>query len=171
MNTQPEDPESVTIRAVRLSDAAGWNAIANMPLYRHGTLRPPFQRVEMVEKWFAGLGPDTTAIVAELSGELVGTGSLQQYAGRRAHAASIGMGVRDDCHGRGIGSKLLAALVDTADNWLNLHRVELTVFADNAAAIALYRKFGFEQEGLLRDYAFRDGHFADVLTMARLRRR
>ena len=41
----------------------------------------------------------------------------------------------------------------------------------NAAAIALYTKFGFEQEGVLRDYAFRDGQFADVLTMARLHRR
>jgi len=142
-----------------------------MPLYRHGTLRPPFQRVEMVEKWFSGLGPNSTVIVAERNGDLVGTASLEQYAGRRAHAASIGMGVRDDCHGQGIGSKLLEALLDTADNWLNIRRVELSVFADNAAAIALYSKFGFEQEGVLRDYAFRDGQFADVLTMARLRHR
>jgi L-phenylalanine/L-methionine N-acetyltransferase len=169
MNIQSPDPGSVVIRAVRLSDAAGWCAIANMPLYRHGTLRPPFQRVEMVEKWLAGLGPNTTVIVAEHGRDLVGTASLEQYAGRRAHVASIGMGVRDDCHGQGIGSMLLEALLDTADNWLNIHRVELSVFADNAAAIALYRKFGFEQEGVLRDYAFRDGRFADVLTMARLR--
>lgn len=169
VNTQPQDPGPVITR-VRLSDAAAWCAIANMPLYRHGTLRPPFQRVEVVEKWLAGLGPSTTAIVAERGGDLVGTASLEQYAGRRAHSAGIGMGIRDDCHGEGIGSMLLGALLDTADNWLNIRRVELTVFADNAAAIALYRKFGFEQEGVLRDYAFRDGQFADVLTMARLRR-
>lgn len=169
VSTPLQDTGSVIIRAARLSDAVGWCVIANMPLYRHGTLRPPFQRVEMVEKWLAGLGSDTTAIVAERDGVLVGTGSLQQYAGRRAHAATIGMGVRDDCHGQGIGSKLLEALLDTADNWLNIRRTELSVYTDNDAAIGLYKKFGLEVEGVLREYAYRDGRFSDVLTMARLR--
>ncbi len=53
---------------------------------------------------------------------------------------------------------------------MNLRRVELTVYADNQAAIGLYRKFGFETEGQLRDYAVRDGGYVDVLSMARLRR-
>ena len=52
---------------------------------------------------------------------------------------------------------------------MNLHRVELTVYADNQAAQGLYRKFGFEVEGLLRDYALRDGKFVDTVSMARLR--
>lgn len=68
-----------------------------------------------------------------------------------------------------MGSKLLAAALDVADNWMNLHRVELTVYADNEAAHNLYRKFGFEVEGCLRDYALRDGVFVDTLSMARLR--
>jgi putative acetyltransferase len=65
---------------------------------------------------------------------------------------------------------LLAAALDVADNWMNLHRVELTVFADNEAAQNLYRKFGFEVEGRLRDYAVRDGKYVDTVSMARLRR-
>lgn len=52
---------------------------------------------------------------------------------------------------------------------MNLHRVELTVYVDNEPAQALYRKFGFETEGRLRDYAVRDGVFVDALSMARLR--
>lgn len=48
-------------------------------------------------------------------------------------------------------------------------RLELTVFTDNERAIALYRKFGFEAEGTHRAYALRDGRYADVLAMARLR--
>jgi len=71
---------------------------------------------------------------------------------------------------QGIGSRLLAAVLEVADNWMNLRRVELTVYADNQAAIGLYRKFGFETEGQLRDYAVRDGGYVDVLSMARLRR-
>ena len=52
---------------------------------------------------------------------------------------------------------------------VGLKRIELTVFADNAAAIRLYEKFGFELEGTHRAYAYRDGQFADALCMARLR--
>ena len=44
-----------------------------------------------------------------------------------------------------------------------------TVFADNLRAIRLYQRFGFEQEGVLRNYAFRAGAFADAHLMARLR--
>jgi len=79
------------------------------------------------------------------------------------------MGVAGEWQGKGVGSKLLATALEIADNWMNLRRVELSVYADNEAAIALYRKFGFEDEGLFRDYAVRDGVLVDALSMARLR--
>jgi L-phenylalanine/L-methionine N-acetyltransferase len=63
----------------------------------------------------------------------------------------------------------MQAVVDLADRWLNLTRIELTVFTDNEAAIALYRKFKFEIEGTLRKYAFRDGTFVDAYMMARIK--
>ena len=89
---------------------------------------------------------------------------------RRSHSGSIGMGVAVAWQGKGVGSRLLGELLDIADNWMNLRRVELTVYTDNAPALALYRKFGFETEGEMRDYAVRDGRFVDVYSMARLRR-
>ncbi|SDI77372.1 Acetyltransferase (GNAT) family protein [Ferrimonas sediminum] len=67
-----------------------------------------------------------------------------------------------------MGSALLTALLDLADNWLALRRIELEVYADNSAALALYRKQGFEQEGRARKYAFRDGRYVDALLMARV---
>ena len=83
--------------------------------------------------------------------------------------ACIGMGVRDDWAGKGVGSVLLGAALEMADNWLNLQRVELTVYTDNQGALALYRKFGFVEEGLARGYAFRQGEYVDALYMARIR--
>jgi putative acetyltransferase len=71
--------------------------------------------------------------------------------------------------GRGVGTALFAALVDLADSWLNLSRLELGVFTDNAAGVALYKKFGFEVEAVERAEAFRAGSFADTYLMARLR--
>ena len=75
----------------------------------------------------------------------------------------------DDFHGRGVGAALLGALVDTADKWLNLRRLELAVYVDNEPAIRLYKRFGFVIEGTRRAAAFRDGEFVDDYVMARLR--
>ncbi|PTU04006.1 GNAT family N-acetyltransferase, partial [Pseudomonas sp. HMWF031] len=85
-------------------------------------------------------------------------------------AGTFGMGVAQAWQGKGVGTKLLAAALDIADDWMNLRRIEMSVYADNEAAIGLYRKFGFETEGVFRDYAVRDGVFVDTLSMARLRR-
>jgi L-phenylalanine/L-methionine N-acetyltransferase len=71
--------------------------------------------------------------------------------------------------GAGVGGVLLAALVDLADRWLGLRRIDLTVYSDNERAIRLYRASGFEEEGRLAAYAFRDGGHADVLVMGRTR--
>jgi putative acetyltransferase len=56
-----------------------------------------------------------------------------------------------------------------ADRWLNLVRLELEVYTDNEAAIRLYERFGFEREGTMRQYAFRDGLYVDAYAMARIR--
>ena len=62
-----------------------------------------------------------------------------------------------------------ARLVEAADNWLGIKRLELTVFADNVPAIRLYEKFGFEHEGVMRAFAFRAGSYHDAIGMARIR--
>lgn len=63
----------------------------------------------------------------------------------------------------------MQAAVDMADRWLNLVRLELEVYTDNAPAIRLYEKLGFVKEGVHKQYAFRDGVFVDAYAMARLR--
>jgi putative acetyltransferase len=60
-------------------------------------------------------------------------------------------------------------VLDLADNWLDLTRIELSVYTDNAAGIVLYEKFGFEIEGTHRRYAFRNGEYVDAYSMARVR--
>jgi putative acetyltransferase len=80
------------------------------------------------------------------------------------------MAVRDDWRGRGVGTKLMEAALDLADNWLGLTRLDLRVFVANDAAIALYRKFGFEMEGTHERFALRAGEYADAHVMARLKR-
>ena len=87
---------------------------------------------------------------------------------RRRHTGGLGIMVRTDCQGQGIGTALLEAVLDLADNWLMLHRVELEVYADNGDAIRLYQRFGFETEGRKREPAVKAGDYVDMLVMARL---
>jgi putative acetyltransferase len=160
---------AVEIRAARPSDAEAITLIANLPGYRAGTLRLPFQSVEETRQWLEKPVSDSISLVAVLNGQVVGNAGMRRHSGRQIHTAHLGMGVHDDFTGRGIGSALLAALVDASDNWLAIKRLELTVYVDNETAIRLYEKFGFETEGRLKAFAFRNGEYVDAFTMARVR--
>jgi L-phenylalanine/L-methionine N-acetyltransferase len=78
------------------------------------------------------------SLVACVEGEVVGSLSLETSPTRwrMRHVGSIGMAVRDDWQGKGVGTALMEAALDLADNWLNLRRIELRVYTDNAAAMA-----------------------------------
>lgn len=60
-------------------------------------------------------------------------------------------------------------MINLCDNWLRVERIELTVFADNASAISVYRKYGFSVEGTGRKLALHNGEYVDALFMARLK--
>jgi putative acetyltransferase len=75
--------------------------------------------------------------------------------------------VHADYQNQGVGKALMASILELADNWLKLKRVELCVFIENKAAIALYRKMGFVVEGTKKYAAVRNGQYADEYLMAR----
>ncbi len=131
----------------------------------------PLQSLEGVRKrFFSEMREGLYHLVACVEEEVVGHLGLETFTRpRRRHVGEIGMAVRDDWHGKGVGTALMEAALDLADNWLNLTRLELTVYADNAAGIALYEKVGFEIEGTHRRYAFRKGEYVDAYSMARIR--
>ena len=127
-----------------------------------------------VEAWAAGEADLLTrdswfqrlyTLVAEAGGRIVGYGNVED-TGYLDH-----LFVRWDCQGQGIGTALLEAVLDLADNWLMLRRVELEVYADNGGAIRLYERLGFETEGCKREAAVKAGAYVDTLVMARLRNR
>ena len=160
---------AITIRAQGEDDMAALAAIRNNKLSRWGTLATPYESVGRWRKLREARTAGRTELVACAGGEVVGMAGLFRIAqARRAHVAGIGITIHDDFHGQGIGTKLFAALTDLADNWLNLSRLELDVYTDNPAAIALYQKFGFEIEATVTADAFRDGAFANGYIMGRV---
>lgn len=110
-------------------------------------------------------------LVAVVDNRVVGMISVHTFPNRprRRHAGAIGISVHAEWQGKGVGTAMIRAGLDLADNWLNLTRLELEVFADNEPAIRLYERFGFELEGTLRQHAFRNGQYIDSYVMARLR--
>jgi putative acetyltransferase len=162
-------PAGLTLRAREPRDWEALAALMQLPRVRWGTLRLPFVSAEETRKFIEKPPDGSVFIVAVMDERLVGAASLVRYKGRRDHVGDIGMSVHDDFQGRGIGAALLGALIDTADKWLNLRRLELAVYVDNEAAIRLYKRFGFVIEGTRRAVAFRDGAFVDDHVMARVR--
>jgi putative acetyltransferase len=180
--TMPNDPlssEPATHKAaavaglvIRAREPGDWREFAELlqlPKVRWGTLRLPFASKEQYRKWLESPPEGMTAIVAEFDGRIVGCADVTRDKGRRNHVGVIGISVHDDFHGRRIGSAMMAALVETADDWLDLNRLELKVHIDNEPAIRLYRRFGFEVEGTLRADCFRGGAYVDSHLMARLK--
>jgi putative acetyltransferase len=158
-----------SIRAMRDEDLAGMVAVRSIPAVARNLLAMPYESVERWRKTRAAAAPGHF-LVACADGVVVGHAGIQpSRAARRALAASCGIMVDPAWWGRGVGTALFAALTDLADNWLNLRRLELEVYTDNAPAIALYKKFDFVEEGVLRRDAMREGAFADSYVMARLK--
>lgn len=164
------DVLSIRIRRVEPGDYAALRKIHDQPRAIRGTLQLPFPSEDLWRKRMAEPSENHTVLLACVEEELVGCISMQlMNALRRRHVGTIGMAVHDDWQGRGVGTALLKAVIDIADRWLNLSRLELNVFTDNADAIRLYEKFGFRIEGTHAKYAFTDGQFVDAHTMARVR--
>jgi L-phenylalanine/L-methionine N-acetyltransferase len=161
----------VIVRHAEPDDYQALHRIFSGPRAISGTLQMPFPRAETWRKRLSEPPEGLYSLVACVEGEVVGSLGLETSSTRwrMRHVGSIGMAVRDDWQGRGIGTALMEAALDLADNWLNLTRIELRVYVDNSAAVALYKNFGFEIEGTHRRLAFRNGEYVDAYSMARIR--
>jgi len=113
--------------------------------------------------------PRAIGLVAECGSELLGELTLRAISQRRAvaHVATLGMSVRADARGQGIGRALLDAALEWAPT-AGLTRIELYVYARNLRAIALYEKAGFQREGRRRSFIREGDEFLDDLVMAKL---
>lgn len=163
------DPVSaeIAIRPVSSADEAAVHEMRRQPTVVEFTTSLPSERIEATHRFLESFGPDDHVLVAECQDRVVGMAGLHVKRGKQRHSGEIGMMVHDQYQGRGVGRKLLQALLDLADTHLGLVRVELEVLADNPRAIRLYESCGFEHEGRKRRAIFRRGGYVDLLIMGR----
>jgi putative acetyltransferase len=159
---------SFIVRAVKLEDAEYLNLMRTMSGVQENILGMPSERVADSEAFVRNLTSNDHMLVAEKGGRVIGCVGLHVSSVLRTrHTASLGIMVHKDHQGQGVGTALLNAALDIADNWLMLKRVELCVFTDNEKAITLYQKLGFAIEGTKKYAAVRYGDYADEYLMAR----
>ena len=142
----------LVIRRAEPSDAAAIALTFRSRAASRGTLQNPYPSVAQWTERLGGNAALNYILVAQAGDDIVGHAGLHGNANpRRAHVWMLGMSVRDDWHNRRVGTRLMEALTDLADEY----------------AQRLYRKFGFQIEGTLRAYSLRDGQYIDTYAMAR----
>ncbi len=162
------------IRPIKVGDGKGINELRRMPGVFENILGIPSERISSNEDYIVNLDANQHQFVALCKNEnneeiLIGTAGLSVNANHRLrHSGSLGIMIHRDFQNQGVGTALMNAMIDMADNWLMLVRLELTVFEDNERAIHLYEKFGFKKEGIKRLSGIRSGKYENEYLMGRI---
>lgn len=158
-----------TIRPIRESDTAGFraalDAICRERKYLARSEAPP---LESVQKFVAAnVHAGHPQFVADDSEKIIGwcdaLPAAQEFG--RAHIRVLGMGVVRDYRGQKIGLRLIEAVIAATRRLPGVEKIELVAHASNAPALALYRKIGFEIEGVKKRGLFADGRYDDLVLM------
>ncbi|KAA1469808.1 acyl-CoA N-acyltransferase [Dentipellis sp. KUC8613] len=98
------------------------------------------------------------------TGKYVGNTSLRGVDPKNRDA-DVGLMIDQEFQGKGYGTEIMKWLVEYAFKGLGLHRLSLSVYGNNPAGIALYKKTGFIQEGVKREALWIDGGWVDEIEM------
>jgi putative acetyltransferase len=173
--TIPGEPSAreqtaLRVRAATPDDADGLLAILDSPHVLDGTMRIPHSDAAST---LESLRPSTNQrvlVAVDPDERIVGLLVLVTHleAPRFHHVAHIDLvATHPDHQGRGAASSLITTVIEMAEQWMAVERLELIVFTGNVGAIRLYEHLGFEIEGTMRSYAFARGRFVDAHVMAR----
>ena len=107
--------------------------------------------------------------IETLDGVLLGTGGLYNTAAPENRSAELGVTIGNKAMwGRGYGTDAVRTLCRFGFDEMNLHRIELIVFAHHAPARHVYEKVGFRVEAVARSAHWGDGRWYDDVHMAML---
>ncbi|GLR75244.1 MULTISPECIES: GNAT family N-acetyltransferase [Aliivibrio] len=167
MNSNDQKTSSratLNYRGLRVKDSEAIADIMSKPQVFHGLSSMPYTS-EMVVKDLMADTEHKHWVIAELNGKVTGFIYLTWPSGRWRRVASLAMGVSDEATGQGIGFNLLKKALHTGFMYLDFERIELVVYQDNEAAIAIYKKIGLVNEGARKAQVIREGIYFDSYLM------
>jgi len=103
-------------------------------------------------------------IVAEVGGKMVANSEVEKRSGLMSHVGYLGIAIKADCRGIGIGTQIMQALVEESRK-AGLKVLVLDAFATNKTAQALYRKMGFKDAGIIPKAICKNGKYIDSIRM------
>jgi len=162
---------SIEIRQIREADIASFreavDVVAREREYLYLTEAPPIATIEQMIR--RNIGRGSPLLVLADGEKIVGWCNIEPL-GRavQAHVGGVAMGIVPEWRDRGFGTRLMREALAAADAF-GYSRVELSVFASNPRAQAVYRKLGFVVEGVKRRSVQIDGVFHDEIIMAIVR--
>ena len=160
----------ITVRPAQFDDAGAICTIYNQGIEdRVATLETELRRPEERREWLAARGPRHPVIVAEAGGEVVGWGSLNVFNPRKAYGyvADFSIYIERRWRGKGVGSRLLARLIELARD-VGYHKLVLSAFPTNIGGMSLYQKFGFRTVGIYKEQGKLDDQWVDTIIMEKL---
>jgi RimJ/RimL family protein N-acetyltransferase len=161
---RPDDPQ---IRPITIADVGGFRACVDAVVRERKYLAAlnGFSLLETASFVAGNLEKNNPQLVADAAGGIVGWCDVRREPfDSYAHVGHLGMGVIAQWRGRRLGERLIRAALDAATA-CGFDKVELSVFAGNTRARALYEKVGFVLEGTRVRGRKIDGEYEDVHLM------
>jgi L-amino acid N-acyltransferase YncA len=161
---------ALRVRAAAIADAAAICRIYNEGIQdRVATLETEERTQEERGEWLQARGPRHPVLVAEGDGGVVGWASLNVFNPRRAyeHVADLSIYVQREWRGKGVGRRLLEAVVARAGE-LGYHKIVLAAFPWNEAGMRAYARAGFREVGIYREQGRLDGRWVDTVVMEKI---
>jgi RimJ/RimL family protein N-acetyltransferase len=137
----------------------------------NGAFRPVNLRDMVTQCEAAGKDPTQVMLAIRRRSEAKIIGYLHIHNINMVHrSAELGIRIGEERNrGKGYGKEALTMALSYCWDHLNLERIGLVVFRDNARALSAYKAVGFKKEGLMRKLLFVDGAWVDVVVMAAFR--
>ncbi len=171
MEPESSAPSAYTVRVAHDADLPAIADIYNdAVLSSTATFDLEPWKPDQQRRWLADHSHPYAALVAvTTAGEVVGFASLSPFRPRPAYrfTAEESMYVRADHRTKGIGSLLLARLLDVASR-NGFHSVMAHITGDNSSSLRLHRRFGFRRVGVEREVGYKFEKWVDVVTMQRI---
>jgi L-amino acid N-acyltransferase YncA len=159
------------LRPARAADVPAIEAIyAHHVLHGLATFEEvPPGTAEMARRLEEIAGRGLPCVVAEEAGRLLGYAYAAPYRARSAYRFTLEDSIYLDpaAVGRGIGSGLLAALIDAGTAWGGRQMLAVIGDSGNAASIAVHARAGFRHAGTFRAVGFKFGRWVDTVLMQR----
>jgi L-amino acid N-acyltransferase YncA len=160
----------LTIREAKLPDLGAITEIYNEAILKTAaTFDTQPKTPEEQKSWFAEHGPKYPMIVAEQDGHVVGWASLSMWSDRCAYTdtAEGSLYVKEEYQGKGIGRKLLEAIIQAGQK-AGLHNVVARITEGNEVSIHLCESVGFEHIGVMKEVGRKFGKLLDVNLMQKI---